>query len=154
MVVLDRRHLAIYLRDLTQARRDATPEQKNRLLRPLISDILIDDDKIVGIQPRPEFPPFFDLRHGQNVQKNTPADNLSAGVLQGRKRRDLLNRAHQLGGLSVLTAVHVRVALPWSAKRPKLLDIWPPDVRCVNSLTGMVSVMRQFAPQRSAQIFN
>jgi hypothetical protein len=53
--------LAEFLRNVTSAWDEATPEQRNKLARCLFQEIWVKDKDVVAIKPQPEFEPFFRL---------------------------------------------------------------------------------------------
>ena len=55
--------LAYFLQDITQAWDQASQEHRNRLLKYLVESLWIEDKKVVGVIPQPEFIPFFDLQY-------------------------------------------------------------------------------------------
>ncbi|MEE9528521.1 MAG: recombinase family protein [Dehalococcoidia bacterium] len=55
--------LASFLKDITQAWRQATQEQRNRLAKCLFEAIWIKDKRVYAVTPQPEFKPFFDLQY-------------------------------------------------------------------------------------------
>lgn len=71
--------LAGFLKDISIAWREATPELRNRLLKQLVEETWINGDRVIGIRPRVEFEPFFALRYSfdgvSKGQKESPADN-------------------------------------------------------------------------------
>jgi site-specific DNA recombinase len=54
-------NLAAFLRSLPEAWRHANSDQRNRLLRELLDEVWIQDDRIIGVKPRIELEPFFKL---------------------------------------------------------------------------------------------
>jgi DNA invertase Pin-like site-specific DNA recombinase len=68
--------LAQFLRAVPQAWKVATEEQRNKLARSLFDGVWIDKQKVLGVTPRPELKPFFDLQYA----------GLSNDVLQWRPR--------------------------------------------------------------------
>ncbi|MHB1417831.1 MAG: recombinase zinc ribbon domain-containing protein [Chloroflexota bacterium] len=53
--------LAGFLRDVPDAWRRATQEQRNWLMKNLFEEVLTKDDQAVAVKPRPDFEPFFRL---------------------------------------------------------------------------------------------
>ncbi len=70
--------LALFLKDIAEAWKQADQQQRNRLARQLFDVVWIKDKKVLAVTPRPEFKPFFDLQY----------EGLSQGVLQWRPRGD------------------------------------------------------------------
>ena len=50
---------AAFLRDLPAAWDAATPEQRNQLARLIFASVEVRDDRVVAIEPQPDFAPFF-----------------------------------------------------------------------------------------------
>lgn len=71
--------LALFLKDISEAWKEADGQQQNRLAKQLFDIVWIKDKKVLAITPRPEFKPFFDLQY----------EGLSQGVLHMRPRGDL-----------------------------------------------------------------
>jgi len=53
--------LADYLISMPKAWDQATPEQRNKLIRLLFHEIWLKDKEVVAVKPQPEFEPFFEL---------------------------------------------------------------------------------------------
>ncbi len=53
--------LAAFLADVASAWRVATPEERNRLARQLLSGAVVENKTVVAVVPRPELEPFFGL---------------------------------------------------------------------------------------------
>ena len=53
--------LAGFLADVASAWRVATPEERNRLARQLLSGAVVENQTVVAVVPRPEVAPFFAL---------------------------------------------------------------------------------------------
>ena len=70
--------LALFLKDVSEAWKQADQQQRNRLAKQLFDIVWIKDKKVLAVTPRPEFKPFFDLQY----------EGLSQGVLQVRPRGD------------------------------------------------------------------
>ena len=68
--------LAEFLRDVSSGWREANQEQRNKLARALFDSVWIEDQQVLGVTPRPELKPFFDLQYA----------GLSRNVLQIRPR--------------------------------------------------------------------
>ena len=66
--------LAEFLRDVSSAWRVADQERRNKLARLLFDGVWIKDQAVLGVTPRPELKPFFDLQYA----------GLSNDVLQWR----------------------------------------------------------------------
>ena len=62
-VVLEK--LAHFLRDIPQAWREAGDEHRNKLARTLFDTVWIENQKVLGVTPRPELKPFFDLQYSE-----------------------------------------------------------------------------------------
>ena len=75
--------LAQFLRDIPQAWAEAPDEQRNKLARTLFEAVWIENQKVLGVTPRPELKPFFDLQYSE----------LSKDVLQWRPRPDSNRRS-------------------------------------------------------------
>jgi len=50
------------IKDITQAWKQASQEQGNRLAACLFEAVWIRDEKVLTVTPRPEFRPFCDLK--------------------------------------------------------------------------------------------
>ncbi len=70
--------LALFLKDISGAWKQADQQQRNRLAKQLFDIVWIKDKKVLAVTPRPEFKPFFDLQY----------EGLSQGVLHIRPRGD------------------------------------------------------------------
>ena len=70
--------LAGFLRDVASAWRKADEERRNKLARALFSAVWVENQQVLGVTPRPELKPFFDLQYSE----------LSNDVLQWRPRPD------------------------------------------------------------------
>ncbi len=70
--------LASFLNDISRAWEQATQEQRNRLVSVLFEAVWIGSKKVIGVTPRQEFKPFFDLKY----------EGMSNGVMHWRPRRD------------------------------------------------------------------
>ena len=70
--------LALFLKDISEAWKQADQQQRNRLAKQLFDIVWIKDKKVLAVTPRPEFKPFFDLQY----------EGLSQGVLHIRPRGD------------------------------------------------------------------
>ena len=75
--------LAEFLRDVSSAWRAADQERRNKLARLLFDGVWIEDQSVLGVTPRPELKPFFDLQYA----------GLSNDVLQWRPRPDSNRRS-------------------------------------------------------------
>ena len=75
--------LAQFLNDVSSAWREADQERRNKLARVLFDGVWIKDQSVLGVTPRPELKPFFDLQYA----------GLSNGVLQWRPRPDWNRRS-------------------------------------------------------------
>ena len=75
--------LAQFLRDVPLAWQEATEQQRNRLARTLFDAVWIENQRVLGVTPRPELKPFFDLQYSE----------LSDDVLQWRPRPDSNRRS-------------------------------------------------------------
>ena len=76
-------YLAQFLRDVASAWSEASEEQRNKLARVLFDSVWIENQKVLGVTPRSELKPFFDLRYSE----------LSNDVLQWRPRPDSNRRS-------------------------------------------------------------
>ena len=74
---------AQFLQDVPSAWRQADEAQRNKLARTLFDAVWINDQAVLGITPRPELKPFFELN----------SSNLSNDVLQWRPRPDSNRRS-------------------------------------------------------------
>ena len=70
--------LALFLKDISEAWKQADEQQQNRLAKQLSDTVWIRDKRVLAVTPRPEFKPFFDLQY----------EGLSQGVLHIRPRGD------------------------------------------------------------------
>ena len=94
--VLDR--LESYLLNAAEAGADAASEQRNRLARSLFEAILVRDEHVTAVHPRPEFQPYFVISQETTA---TPAEDEASlstdvrwGGLEGIRTPDLgLDRA-------------------------------------------------------------
>ena len=68
--------LALFLKDISEAWKQADEQQRNRLAKQLFDIVWIKDKKVLAVTPRPEFKPFFDLQY----------EGLSQGVMHLRPR--------------------------------------------------------------------
>ncbi len=68
--------LAQFLKNVSSALREADQERRNKLARVLFDGVWIKDQSVLGVTPRPELKPFFDLQYA----------GLSNDVLQWRPR--------------------------------------------------------------------
>ena len=75
--------LAQFLEDVSSAWELADQERRNKLGRALFESVWIDNQKVMGVTPRPELKPFFDLVYSE----------LSSDVLQWRPRPDSNRRS-------------------------------------------------------------
>ena len=75
--------LAQFLRDAALAWQEANQEQRNKLARTLFDGIWIEKQRVLGVTPRPELKPFFDLQY----------TGLSHDMLQWRPRPDSNRRS-------------------------------------------------------------
>ena len=75
--------LAQFLKNVSSAWREADQERRNKLARVLFDGVWIKDQGVLGVTPRPELKPFFDLQYSE----------LSNDVLQWRPRRDSNRRS-------------------------------------------------------------
>ena len=55
--------LALFLKDISEAWKEADGQQQNRLAKQLFDIVWIKDKKVLAITPRPEFKPFFRLSY-------------------------------------------------------------------------------------------
>ena len=75
--------LAEFLRDVSSAWKEADQERRNKLARLLFDGVWIKDQAVLGVTPRPELKPFFDLQYA----------GPSNDVLQWRPRPDSNRRS-------------------------------------------------------------
>lgn len=85
--------LANYLQNIGVAWADATPDQRNRLAKTLFDDVRVEDGKIKGITPTPEFTPLLVLSHlfrqrreSVGNRKTTPVASASTTLLTPRQQ--------------------------------------------------------------------
>jgi DNA invertase Pin-like site-specific DNA recombinase len=64
---LDR--LAHFLENVADAWKEATQEQRNKLSAALFERIIIEHDRVVGVKPREELRPFFQLSYEESLKK-------------------------------------------------------------------------------------
>ena len=55
--------LAQFQRDVASAWREASPKQHNKLARSLFESAWVENQGALGVTPRPELEPFFDLQY-------------------------------------------------------------------------------------------
>ena len=55
--------LALFLKDISEAWKQADEQQRNRLAKQLLDIVWIKDKRVLAVTPRPEFKPFFDLQY-------------------------------------------------------------------------------------------
>jgi hypothetical protein len=53
--------LALFLKDISEAWKQADEQQHNRLAKQLFDIVWIKDKRVLAVTPRPEFKPFFRL---------------------------------------------------------------------------------------------
>ena len=75
--------LAQFLKDMSSGWREADQDKRNKLARALFESVWIEDQSVLGVTPRPELKPFFDLAYSE----------LSSDVLQWRPRPDSNRRS-------------------------------------------------------------
>ena len=75
--------LAHFLEDVSEGWREADQQRKNKLARTMFDSVWIDNQGVLGVTPRPELKPFFDLTYSE----------LSKDVLQWRPRPDSNRRS-------------------------------------------------------------
>jgi hypothetical protein len=75
--------LAEFLSDVASGWRQAGQDLRNKLARNLFESVWIDTQSVLGVTPRPELKPFFDLQYSE----------LSKDVLQVRPRPDSNRRS-------------------------------------------------------------
>ena len=75
--------LAQFLRDVASGWSEASQKQRNKLARSLFESVWIEDQGVLGVTPRPELKPFFELQYA----------GLSNDVLQVRPRPDSNRRS-------------------------------------------------------------
>ena len=68
--------LAEFLGDVASAWREATQKNRNKLAKALFESVWVKDQSVLGVTPRAELKPFFDLQYS----------GLSNDVLQWRPR--------------------------------------------------------------------
>lgn len=67
---LDR--LAHFLSNVAEAWKEATQEQRNKLAKALFEEIWLENNRVVGVKPRPELEPFFRLSYEEFVHTSDP----------------------------------------------------------------------------------
>ncbi len=77
------RKLAQFLEDVSSGWREADPERRNKLTRTLFDSVWIENQDVLGVTPRVELRPFFDLAYSE----------LSNDVLQWRPRPESNRRS-------------------------------------------------------------
>ena len=77
--------MAQFLRDVASAWKEANDEKRNKLARALFDSVWIENQTVLGVTPRAELTPFFDMNYAE----------LSNDALQWRPRPDS-NRRSQL----------------------------------------------------------
>jgi hypothetical protein len=55
--------LALFLKDISEAWKQADEQQRNRLAKQLFDIVWIKDKRVLAVTPRPEFKPFFRLSY-------------------------------------------------------------------------------------------
>ena len=75
--------LAEFLGDVASAWREATQKNRNKLAKALFESVWVKDQSVLGVTPRAELKPFFDLQYSE----------LSTDVLQWRPRPDSNRRS-------------------------------------------------------------
>ena len=75
--------LAGFLKDVASAWRAADQERRNKLARAVFSAVWVENQQVLGVTPRHELKPFFDLQYSE----------LSNDVLQWRPRPDSNRRS-------------------------------------------------------------
>ena len=75
--------LATFLKDVASAWKEGREAQRNQLARQLFEAVWIKEQRVVGVTPRPELKPFFDMRY----------NGLSDYVLQWRPGSDSNRRS-------------------------------------------------------------
>jgi DNA invertase Pin-like site-specific DNA recombinase len=58
----------------------AEQAERNRLARTLLEDLLVEDDRVVGIKPRAAFAPFFALSHEEWLKEEAPGEHAGGGT--------------------------------------------------------------------------
>ena len=61
--------LAQFLKNVSSAWREADQERRNKLARVLFDGVWIKDQSVLGVTPRPELKPFFDLQYAGAVKR-------------------------------------------------------------------------------------
>jgi hypothetical protein len=55
--------LAIFLKSMATAWKEASDEQRNAIARQLFNEIWIKDKEVIAVKPRPELESFFQLSY-------------------------------------------------------------------------------------------
>jgi DNA invertase Pin-like site-specific DNA recombinase len=76
--VLDQ--LAAFLRDVSEAWKEADQNQRNRVARQLFQEIWVKDKQLIAVKPRPELDPFFQISYEQWLKKIESEDPIPLGV--------------------------------------------------------------------------
>ena len=60
---------ALFLKDISEAWKQADQQQRNRQARQLFDIVWIKDKQIAAVRPQPELEPFFQLNYEEFVNK-------------------------------------------------------------------------------------
>ncbi len=63
--------LAEFLKNVANAWKEATQEQRNKLANALFEEVWIGHNKVVGVKPREELKPFFQLSYKEHLESIT-----------------------------------------------------------------------------------
>lgn len=105
--------LAAVLRSVKAAWEAADQEEKNQLVRMVLDEVRILDDRVLSVTPRPSFAPFFHLDRVLREQEETPQQNCWGST-------GFVPEAEATGfepAISALTGLHVRPLHHASAER-------------------------------------
>ena len=75
--------MAEFLLDVASAWGEATQKHRNKLAKALFESVWVNDQSVLGVTPKAELKPFFDLQYS----------GLSNDVLQWRPRPDSNRRS-------------------------------------------------------------
>ena len=78
--VLER--LAEFLKNVPRAWKEANQEQRNKLAGALFEQVWIEHNKVVGIKPREELKPFFQLSYEEYLKSSTCQPEAPRGRIQ------------------------------------------------------------------------
>jgi len=76
--------LAQFLSNVAGAWDEANQEQRNKIAKTLFDQILVEDNKVVAVKPRPELEPFFKLNlecHSRDIASDPDGGRLCAFII-------------------------------------------------------------------------